>query len=95
MSDELPPVGKSHYIIISEHGHRKYFGSYKEAKEWVVKNPIRIPDKKGTGTYHIYPVDTKTMGGNKKGNERLSLATKKGKEQRKQQRPNNGRWGRR
>ena len=69
MSDELPPVGKSHYIIISEHGHRKYFGSYKEAKEWVVKNPIRIPDKKGTGTYHIYPVDTKTMGGNKKGNE--------------------------
>jgi hypothetical protein len=79
------PFKKTHYIVLEGMAaYRKYFGSYTEAKDWVDKNPIIIEGKK-KGRYHIYPVDSKGMGGNKKGNERLSLATKMGKLKRAEQ----------
>ncbi len=85
MSEEQHPKGKTHYIVLEGMAaYRKYFGSYKEAKEWVDKNPIIIQGKK-KGIYHIYPVDTKGMGGHKKGVERLSYATKIGKQKRAEQ----------
>jgi hypothetical protein len=92
MTEEVHPQGKTHYIVLEgTAAYRKYFGSYREAKEWVDKNPIIIQGKK-KGIYHIYPVDTSGMGGHKKGkSERLSYATKIGKQKRAEERK---RWKR-
>jgi hypothetical protein len=70
------------YYVSLDYGHRKYFATEQEAKIWVKTNPIIVQGRKN-GLYHIYPSDKTGMGGHKKGNERLSLATKVGKQQRK------------